>query len=331
MSSDTIQAQFHLTRATPGQSDFTLDVDLTLANRGVTAIFGQSGSGKTTFLRCIAGLEKAPLGKLHVHGETWQDESRFVPTYQRPIGYVFQEASLFAHLTAAQNIEFAVKRAKPRPTVSQQTHIIRLMGLENLLQRYPHQLSGGERQRVAIARALLIQPRLLLMDEPLASLDSARKREILPYLTQLRRELDIPIFYVSHSVEEIAQLADDVVVLEAGKVIAQGEISQIFSRTDLPPLSGFDTGALWQGIVSERDTQWHLAKITCPGGDIWVRDNGDILGKEVRIRILARDVSLTHSQHQDTSISNRLDSCITCIEPDTDPAMVLVHLACGSD
>jgi molybdate transport system ATP-binding protein len=266
-----------------------------------------------------------------VHGDTWQDESRFVPTHHRPIGYVFQEASLFDHLTAAQNIDFAVKRAKPHPTTSQQQHIIRLMGLENLLQRYPHQLSGGERQRVAIARALLIQPRLLLMDEPLASLDSTRKQEILPYLTQLRRELDIPIIYVSHSVEEIAQLADEVVVLEAGKVIAQGEISQIFSRTDLPPLSGFDTGVVWRGVVVERNEHWQMVRLNCSGGDLWVADHNYIVGSEVRVRILARDVSLALSNHTDTSINNRLPVKVLSITTDRDSSMLLVQLQSEQD
>ncbi|WP_239090338.1 molybdenum ABC transporter ATP-binding protein [Marinomonas ostreistagni] len=330
-SDSCIHAQFSLTRQAKGREDFVLSVAAKLPSQGVTAIFGQSGSGKTTLLRCIAGLETAPQGYLSVQGDVWQDDRRTLPTYQRPIGYVFQESSLFEHLTAQANIDFALKRSEQRPNAAEYQQIIDLMGIEHVLQRYPAQLSGGERQRVAIARALLIKPRLLLMDEPLASLDSARKQEILPYLAKLRSSLDIPILYVSHSVDEIAQLADHVLVLEQGKVVAQGDISDIFARTDLAQLSGFDMGVVWHGHLQERNEAWHLARIKAPGGSLWVRDGGDAIGAAIRTRILARDVSIALSAGEDSSILNRLPVTISQITPDKDPAMLLLRLISGRD
>ena len=186
---------------------FSLNVDLTLPGRGVTALFGHSGSGKTTLLRCIAGLERAPQGRLAVDGEVWQDAGCWLPPHKRPIGYVFQEASLFAHLTVLGNLRYGLKHISGAQRVSLD-HAIELLGIAHLLDRKPDLLSGGERQRVGIARALAVSPRLLLMDEPLAALDLKRKQEILPYLERLHDELSIPVLYVSHSTDEVARLAD---------------------------------------------------------------------------------------------------------------------------
>ncbi|HEX5394570.1 MAG TPA: molybdenum ABC transporter ATP-binding protein, partial [Rhodocyclaceae bacterium] len=182
---------------------FLLDVDLQLPTKGVTALFGPSGSGKTSLLRCVAGLERAP-GRLMVNGEVWQDERIFLPVHRRPLGYVFQEASLFPHLTVQGNLDFGAKRSKGRDGVDRAA-ILDLLGIAHLLPRTPDKLSGGERQRVAIARALFTAPRLLLMDEPLAALDTQRKREILPYLERLHDSLSIPILYVSHAPDEVAR------------------------------------------------------------------------------------------------------------------------------
>ncbi|WP_417504052.1 molybdenum ABC transporter ATP-binding protein [Marinomonas gallaica] len=326
-----IHAAFKLSRSHASGEPFTLDVDIQLPSSGVTAVFGHSGSGKTTFLRCVAGLERAQAGQLTVQGEVWQKENCHVPTHQRPIGYVFQEASLFEHLTGMDNLAFAMKRA-PTPTSDEGLQqIIELMGIESVLTRLPKHMSGGERQRVAIARALLIQPRLLLMDEPLASLDHQRKQEILPYLARLRASLKIPILYVSHSVDEIAQLADHVVVLEQGTVVAQGDIGEVFARTDLNALSGFDTGAVWQGKSVARDEQWHLVKVSFQQTELWVRDTGEALGSSIRVRILARDVSLARTALDETSILNRMPATITDICPDRDEAMILVRLDCGEE
>ena len=207
---DGIQAQFKLS-----YSGFALDVDLALPGRGISAIYGASGSGKTSLLRCIAGLDRA-VGQLCVNGEVWQDESHFLPPHQRSLGYVFQEASLFAHLTVRGNLDYGLNRLAPAQRKVSLDHALDLLGIAHLMERKPEGLSGGERQRVAIARALLTSPRLLLMDEPLAALDLPRKREILPYLERLHTELDIPLLYVSHSPDELARLADHLVVLELG-------------------------------------------------------------------------------------------------------------------
>lgn len=326
-----LHAQFLMRYAGPDSSTFSLDVDLTLPGNGITAIFGQSGSGKTTLLRCVAGLERAQAGRLTVNGEDWQSDTLFLPTYQRPLGYVFQESSLFPHLSAKGNLHYAIKRSGVPDSNALYHQVIELMGIEPVLPRYPDQLSGGERQRVAIARALLIQPRLLLMDEPLASLDAARKQEILPYLERLGLTFDIPILYVSHSLDEVSRLADHVVVLQQGLAVAQGRVGDVFSRIDVPLLAGSDAGVVWQGVVKERNEKWHLARIACAGGDLWVRDAGDALGQRIRVRILARDVSLTLSYHEDSSILNRLPVDVLEIVTGNDAAMALVRLQAGND
>ncbi|MBS3934962.1 MAG: molybdenum ABC transporter ATP-binding protein, partial [Sulfuritalea sp.] len=221
---DEIHARFR--HAYPG---FTLAVDLTLPGRGVTALFGHSGSGKTTLLRCIAGLERAQ-GRLTVNGETWQDDASFLPTHRRALGYVFQEASLFSHLTVRGNLDYGMKRCPRRPAAAEFEKTVDLLGIGALLERKPERLSGGERQRVAIARALLTLPRLLLMDEPLASLDPARKNEIIPYLERLHGALEIPVLYVSHATDEVARLADHIVVMADGRALASGPLGATLAR-----------------------------------------------------------------------------------------------------
>ncbi|MBU1564555.1 MAG: molybdenum ABC transporter ATP-binding protein [Proteobacteria bacterium] len=222
-----IEAHFHLTW--PG---FALHVDLHLPAGGVTALFGHSGSGKTTLLRCIAGLERAPGGRLCVNGELWQDEEHWLPTHKRGVGYVFQEPSLFPHLSVLGNLQYGMKRTSDPQRIDLQ-QLVELLGISHLLVRKPDSLSGGERQRVGIARALAVSPCLLLMDEPLAALDLKRKREILPYLERLHDELEIPVLYVSHSPDEVMRLADHVVVLDDGLVLAEGAPAEIFHHLDL--------------------------------------------------------------------------------------------------
>ena len=328
-SDATIHARFLI--AYPNTDNPSLDVDLVLPGKGITAVFGHSGSGKTTLLRCIAGLEKSKRGNLNVNGDTWQSNKTFTPTHKRPLGYVFQEASLFPHLTAQGNLNYAIKRAEDKVDNAFYQRVINIMGIESILSQYPHQLSGGQRQRVAIARALLIKPRLLLMDEPLASLDSARKQEILPYLEKLRSTFDIPILYISHSMDEVARLADHIVVLSEGKAIAQGNLTDVFSRIDLSLGFGDDTGAVLTGHIIERDFLWHLARVKVAGGEFWVRDGGEEIGQKVRIRVLARDVSLALTSHNDTSILNRLRAEVTEIKAGQDEAMALVRLKAGTD
>ena len=310
---------------------FALDVDLDLPGRGVTALFGPSGSGKTTLLRCIAGLERS-AGRLIVNGETWQDENAFVPTHRRPLGYVFQDANLFAHLTVQGNLDYGLRRIPRPPASSDVAHaglVVDLLGIGALLQRTPDRLSGGERQRVAIARALLTSPRLLLMDEPLAALDLARKQEILPYLERLRDELDIPVLYVSHAADEVARLAAHIVVLDEGIAVAQGPLSETLARIDLPIRLGEDAGAVFDATVVERDAEWHLARVEFDGGELWVRDNGSALGQHVRVRILARDVSIASSVHDDVSIMNLLPATVIAHAGEDHPSLVLVQLRVG--
>ena len=326
-----IHAQFSLKQANENTDGFSLDINIDIPGRGVTAIFGESGSGKTTFLRCIAGLEKAQQGTLVINGKTWQNNHTFLPTHKRPLGYVFQEASLFSHLTAHGNLHYAIKRSDETVSEAFYEKVITTMGIEKVLSRFPSQLSGGERQRVAIARALLIQPRILLMDEPLAALDNARKQEILPYLERLHNSFDIPILYVSHSMDEVARLADHVVVLHEGKVSAQGNLTQVFSRMDSPVQFTQESGVILQGNITEKDPQWNLMSVTFSGGKLWLHDSGEALHEPVRIRILARDLSLAINNHNDTSILNRIEVEVLEIAPGPNNAMAMVRLKAGED
>lgn len=309
---------------------FRLEADLDLPGRGVTALFGSSGSGKTTLLRCIAGLER-PQGRLQVQGEVWQGDGTFLPPHRRAVGYVFQEASLFSHLSVRGNLDYGRRRAgSGRGGLGGFDAVVALLGLEALLPRRPDRLSGGERQRVAIARALLTAPRLLLMDEPLASLDQARKAEILPYLERLHAELEIPVLYVSHAADEVARLADHLVLMEGGRTTLQGPLSELLSRVDLPVRLGEEVGAVFDGTVAERDGEWHLARVDFDGGQLWVRDSGAAVGRRVRVRVLARDVSVAASHHADVSILNLLPATVTALAAEDDPALVLVQLRIGA-
>jgi len=325
-ASKFIETSFHHSYSVDQQNEFTLDVDLNLPAVGITVVFGESGSGKTTLLRCIAGLQRVAQGKLNIGDEIWQNEKVFVPTNKRPVGYVFQESSLFPHLTAFANLDYAMKRSDTAVTLEEYNYIVSLMGIEKLIDRYPHQLSGGERQRVAIARALLIKPRLLLMDEPLASLDLARKLEILPYLEKLREEFALPILYITHSIDEVARLANYLVVMAQGRVVAQGSLIDVLSRLDLPVKLGEDSGVVVEARIVERDPQWQLVRAEFSGGQLWVRDGGDAIGSVIRIRILARDVSLALKAHEDTSIVNLLQAEVIEVRDDIHEAMALVSL-----
>jgi len=321
----SIEARFRLDL--PG---FMLDVDLLLPETGVTALFGPSGSGKTTLLRAIAGLERVAAGRLVVGGEVWQDGATFLPVHARPLGYVFQEASLFPHLSVRANIDYGRKRSRTAITAAALDRIVELLGIGALLARKPEQLSGGERQRVALARALAVGPRLLLMDEPLAALDLARKQEILPYLERLRAELKLPILYVSHAPDEVARLADHLVVLEAGRVQAQGPLVQVLADVATPIRLGEDDGVVLTGVIAERDARWHLARVQCAGADFWVRDGDHAIGKLVRMRILARDVSIAHSHTSDSSILNILSAEVIEVGMEPHPALAMVKLRIGS-
>ncbi len=320
-----VRATFRIDRG-----DFQLEVDLTLPGRGVTALFGHSGSGKTTLLRAIAGLERAKLGLFSLGDTVWQDESRdiFVPTHLRALGYVFQEASLFEHLTVKGNLEFGLKRiAEPKRRFNL-FEVAELLGIGNLLERRPVSLSGGERQRVAIARALLTAPQLLLMDEPLASLDLKRKLEILPYLERLHDELSIPIIYVSHSPDEVARLADHLVLLDEGKVVASGLLTETLARIDLPPTFADDAGVVLETVLSSNEAD-SLSRLDFQGGSIYVGQRYEALGSRLRCRIHARDVSLALVKPQATSILNILEGRVTSVVSTNTPGHVLVQLYVG--
>lgn len=302
------------------RESFNLDLNLIIATQGVTAIYGASGSGKTSLLRCIAGLEKVKDCELHFRDQVWQSRKKFVPTHQRAIGYVFQEASLFPHLTAKQNLTYALKRANPGKALATFDEVVELLGLVNLLDQYPDQLSGGERQRVAIGRALLINPKLLLMDEPLASLDHQRKQELLPYLERICRQFSVPIIYISHSLWEVSLLADHIVMMEAGRVIKSENFLQAINSPDFPLLQQENISSLLQCKVVEHNQQWRLTRFILKGmteaeeHSLWLQECELAIGHEVRLNILASDVSLSLSHHQDTSISNILAVTIISIE-----------------
>ncbi len=319
-----IRARFRLDW--PG---FTLDIDLELPTKGIIALFGHSGSGKTTLLRCIAGLERAPDGFLALNGEIWQNGAHWLPTHKRPLGYVFQEASLFPHLTVMGNLRYGMRRVSRERRVNLD-QAIELLGIGHLLDRKPDRLSGGERSRIGIARALAVNPRLLLMDEPLAALDLQRKQDILPYLERLHDELEIPALYVSHSPDEVARLADHLVVMESGRVLADGPLTETLARIDLPIRLGEDVGAIIEATVGAVDNAWHLARVDFSGGSLWTRDRGLPVGRRVRVRVLARDVSLAREHPGQSSIQNMLHGRVDAIADDDHPGLVLVRVRIGA-
>lgn len=307
---------------------FTLDVDITLPGRGVTALFGHSGSGKTTLLRCIAGLERAPQGVLTVNGDVWQDAQRWLPTHQRPLGYVFQEASLFPHLSVLGNLRYGLKRTNAAQSLSVD-HAIELLGIKPLLERKPDRLSGGEKSRVGIARALAVSPRLLLMDEPLAALDLKRKQEILPYLERLHDELEIPVIYVSHAPDEVARLADHLVLLDEGRVVASGPLSETLARADLPPAFADDAGVVLETTLSAHEAD-NLSQLDFPGGCLHVGRRREAPGSRLRCRIHARDVSIALERPRASSIVNILPAAITTVVRTDTPGHVLVQMRVGA-
>ncbi len=317
-----IQARFkmHL-------DDFVLDAEFSAPAVGVTALFGPSGSGKTTLLRCIAGLERAH-GSLHVNGKAWQDDKTFVPVHKRPLGYVFQEASLFPHLSVRANLEYGFKRIAPDERKVQLEQVVEWLGLRLLIDRHdPSHLSGGERQRVAIGRALLTSPRLLLMDEPLSALDTTSKQEILPYLESLHQSLRIPVLYVSHAMDEVARLADHLVLLEKGRVIANGVLHETLARLDLPTAHFADTGTVIEADVAQQDEKYHLTRLDFAGGQLWVSKLDRPFGTRVRARVLARDVSIATQFPQGSSINNILNARIEEIrEEDADKVLVRMRM-----
>ena len=313
------------------RENFTLDVDFDMPLRGITAVFGASGAGKTSLLRCIAGLEYPKTGKLVVAGDVWQDNSSRTSraVHERDIGYVFQEPRLFAHLDVRGNIEYGLRRREHNgaPDID---HVIGMLGLERLLNRRTDELSGGEAQRVAIARALLCAPRFVLMDEPLASLDQKRKDEILPFLDRLHAEAGVPIIYVSHNIDEVCRLCDHLVLIDDGRVVADGELQSVLVRMDVPLLSGEQAGSVIQGKVQAYDEKDDLTRLHFSGGDIWVPGKAGVDGSILRLRIRANDVSLCRAMPEQSTILNILPAVIEAVQPNQGSSM-LVRLVLGKD
>jgi len=320
----SIAMRFDLRRA-----EFRLTVDVVVPGQGVTALFGRSGCGKTTLLRCVAGLEPSVQGRLRVHGESWQDQAHFVPAHQRPVGYVFQEGQLFPHLSVLGNLLYGYRRIRPERRIVQPDDVTRLLGLEGLLERRIHQISGGQRQRVAMGRALLTSPQVLLMDEPLAALDQISKAEILPYLERLHEELSIPVLYVSHAIDEVSRLADHMLLMEEGKIRAQGPLRDLITRADLPLVHGEQASAVLIGDSLSHLEDEHLSCIHLSGGTLYVPRVSDPNRGQLRVRVLARDVSVARQAPLPSSILNCLECEIVEIVDDPHPGHCLLKLKLG--
>lgn len=319
----TLAARFRIQRG-----EFVLDVDLRLPDRGISAIFGPSGCGKTTLLRAVAGLERDPAGRCQVGEEVWQDRERFLPPHRRSLGFVFQEASLFEHLSVRRNLEFGLKRMVADRRRVSLNEVAALLDVTRLLERDTQGLSGGERQRVAIARALLAGPSLLLMDEPLASLDRASKREILPYLERLHDDLAMPVLYVTHAGDEVARLADHLVLLENGRVRVAGPTAEVLTRLDVAQGQGAEAEAIVEAVACGHDETYQLSYLDFAGGQFSVAGRVVPVDRRVRLRVLARDVSLTLESQTGTSILNIFPATVDELA-ETGPAQVLVRLDVG--
>ena len=292
---------------------FAIDVDIGLDEdeAGIVALFGRSGCGKTSITNMIAGLLRPDTGKVVIDGRVLFDSDAGIdiPPHKRNIGYVFQDARLFPHMTVKSNLLYGAGRPSGARFALEQ--ITELLDIGHLLNRRPKDLSGGEKQRVSIGRTILSNPQILLMDEPLASLDGARKAEILPFIQRLRDELNLPIIYVSHSLEEVVRLADVMVLVDGGRVAASGDVGEITSRLDLYPLTGrYEAGSVLAATVKDRDDTYGLTILDTPGGDIRVPQLSLPTGKSLRLRIRARDVALAIQKPVGTSFQNILSGTV---------------------
>ena len=322
-----IRAEF---RGTIGK--FALDAGFTAPAKGVTALFGPSGCGKTTVLRCIAGLLRVD-GVCEIDGEVWQDQNgAFLPTHKRPLGYVFQEASLFQHLSVRGNLLFGAPRkdgGRANEAIAFD-EVVELLGVERLLDRSPRNLSGGERQRVAIGRALLSQPKLLLMDEPLSALDRATKNEILPFLERLRDRLNLPVVYITHDIAEVERLADQLVLMEKGRVVGAGVLEELQSDPSLPLAAARDAAVTFDGAVEASDKAYGLLTLKIRGGSLTVPAPPAPVGERRRIRVIASDVSLTCETPAPSSILNVLPARVVSMKP-VDSNEIIIVVALGAD
>lgn len=314
-----------------GFAAFTLDVDTAIRLDGVTGVFGPSGSGKSTLLRILAGLERNAEGSIRFGADVWQDSSTrfFVEPHRRPVGFVFQDARLFSHLDVAGNLRFAMRRAGEGAI--DYDEVVTTMSLEHLLQRRTDTLSGGERQRVAIARTLLGQPRLLLFDEPMASLDEGHKREILPYLENIHGRFGVPAVYVSHSAREMAHVADRVIVLESGRLTATGNVAEVLGRdASLPIELPFEPITVLDVDVVDQRPGLHLTRVSHEDQRLTIPEVAAAsAGDRLRLVIRAGDVILARQKPQDISVRNVLEGEVVSIDVEPDTAFVMVSVAIG--
>jgi len=304
------------------RGDFILNAAFAIKPDGVTALFGHSGSGKSSLGQAICGLIRPVDGRIMLGERVMFDQAAGIhlPPERRRIGTVFQDARLFPHMTVAQNLFYGLRRTSTERRDIGPERVIDLLGLRALLPRRPANLSGGEAQRVAIGRALLSQPELLVMDEPLAALDFARREEILDFLIALRAEIALPILFISHAIDEVAKLADDMIVLDRGEIIAKGSVSQVMAEPDLVGrLAGEGWGALIEGRVAGRDLGHGLTEIAFPGGRLKVSPIDGPLGQKVRLRVKARDIIIGLGPVQGLSVQNSL------------PAVIEALVDCGQD
>jgi molybdate transport system ATP-binding protein len=309
---------------------FSLAAEFTVPAKGVLGIFGHSGSGKTTLLRCLAGLEKNVQGKVEVNGEIWQDENTSICSQQRNIGYVFQEGRLFPHLTVADNLEYGTRRNPVKNSSLDQVHLFELLNIQQLLERYPQQLSGGEMQRIAIGRALLKSPQLLLLDEPLASLDENRKQEILPYLERLHDESKIPILYVSHNLDEMLRLCDDILVMQQGRSVYNGNIHTALITSESTLATVENAAAILEGSVSKQEKDFNISTVHTVHGNQFQVPGLMTIGKRVRLVVFACDVSLAISRAAESSILNIIEGRISAVLDERD-GRVLLQINCNQD
>ncbi|MGE3772754.1 MAG: molybdenum ABC transporter ATP-binding protein [Gammaproteobacteria bacterium] len=294
---------------TARRGDFTLEVAAELPARGITGVFGRSGAGKSTLIDSIAGVVRPQRGRIALDDTEFVDVARrqWMPIEARRVGYVFQDAKLFPHLRVGANLRYGHRRAREAPSRIDWERVIEVMDLAALLQRWPNSLSGGERQRVAIARALLARPRLMLMDEPLASLDAPRKTEILHYIERLRDEYPLPVLYVSHSIDELVRIAEHLLLLAGGRVLACGPFLELVADAGLQPhLGRFEAGSVIECTVETHDEALELSTLVFTGGRLRVPRLGVAIGTHLRARLRARDVAIATRDPPELSITNRV-------------------------
>jgi molybdate transport system ATP-binding protein len=323
MSADTVKVDF---RGQLGR--FELNTQFEVPARGITAIFGPSGCGKSSVMRCVAGLNQMD-GCCSVAGDVWQDDTHFRPPHRRPIGYVFQEANLFPHLSVRRNLMYGHPKTS-KPSAIGFDEVVALLGIDRLLERSPRHLSGGERQRVAIGRALLTQPKLLLMDEPLSALDQMTKDEILPYLERLHETLDLPILYISHDMAEVQRLADQLVLMRSGRVLAAGTLRDLQADLSLPLALSRDAAVSLDGTVVAQDAADGMATLAVSGGCFLLPAAPLQIGDHRRLRVLADDVSLAREQPSKSTIVNVLPAKILSIRNQSDHRITAL-LGLGAD